>query len=1017
MSERLRQAVVLFKQGNREEARRLAASELRADPHNPQAWALMSRLVEDPRQVADCLRQVIKLSDDPKLREAAQKRLSELEQKTAPTLPSAHKTPPLRRSSTWLLPMLAVIVVVLLVLVGGVALLVRNQLASTAQQTMPSASTATAPATASTPHESGAASQPAPTIMTGQPPLPAAASTLLVTPTVAVSDLPPIIVEEQRITLVEAGLEVIEGMQQDFGFGTSIAVSDDTLLVGAPYTFTNSADDNTGSVQVFTRSRDASGSLGPWMLETALVPPGYDWSTYDEWRFGSAVAVEGNVVAVGAPGQDTLGHNSGAVHIYERQGELWVEVDVITSPDGSTRYGFGGSILLRDGVLYIGAPGGRGYDDVVYPGVVFVMHRGPDGWEQAQRLEVASDMVNFFGSSLDLKGDTLVVGAPGIPDIVKNEGYGAVYLFRHQGDQWVQQAEIRAPVSSGPRRFGSDVSLENGRLAVSAPSVHNDAAATWNDEGQVWVFEDISPDGTWASYNQVELAPPPLAHEAWRHYYGTSILLKGNVLLVGARRNEDSGSVLVYAYEGSEWIEKTRLTGLERYIRTGMGVSLVAQNDEVFVGAPGNEYDDPESVYIFRLPLLASPGVDISGGDVSLDAAFADGGILRIPMHEFRNVWPTEVEVQPDGKILIAGSRNNPHQPDIVFLTRLNPDGSFDQSFNQGQIIEEMLTINPEVVRTIIQPDGKILVVLNGEFPERGGSEDHSEILIVRYNADGSRDETFGTGGYKSLVFGPDYNGVFDATLQQGKQLILLSHNALVRLNEDGSLDASFGKDGISTITRSLANDLRSLTSQPDGRLLVVGQQYRPGIYGESDPGFHGETDSLLLRLNPEGSLDTTFGTQGVALLPGVAYGFRGAIFSLADGATLFVTDDTNDHFIVARFTQEGLLDPAFGNNGLVSHALSDSSYLTTVALASNGKILIGGSIGGRLGLIRLNSDGSLDTSFAGGYILLTFHPQIFLYDIAMLLDGRIATLSGVGNEFEDVLKLEVWLAVYQGGQ
>jgi uncharacterized delta-60 repeat protein len=310
--------------------------------------------------------------------------------------------------------------------------------------------------------------------------------------------------------------------------------------------------------------------------------------------------------------------------------------------------------------------------------------------------------------------------------------------------------------------------------------------------------------------------------------------------------------------------------------------------------------------------------------------------------------------------------------------------GSNDPSFNVVDDGTYGYGANGSVGALALQPDGKVLI--GGDFTTYNGTTRNG---IARLNSDGSLDTAFnpGTGVYDgSLGYG--YVAAL-APQPDGKVLIGggfttyngTPRNRIARLNSDGSLDTSFnpgeGAGG------SVSPDIMALALQPDGKVLIGG-----GFTTYNGTGRNG-----IARLNSDGSLDTSFnpgsGATGnvfaLALQPGGKV-LVGGFFSSYNGIT---------RNSIARLNSDGSLDTSF-NPGTPAHDGNTGPICLELALQPNGKVLIGGSIfffgTTRSWIARLNSDGSLDTSFNQG----TWASGNWVVALALQPDGKVL----VGGEF-----------------
>jgi uncharacterized delta-60 repeat protein len=234
--------------------------------------------------------------------------------------------------------------------------------------------------------------------------------------------------------------------------------------------------------------------------------------------------------------------------------------------------------------------------------------------------------------------------------------------------------------------------------------------------------------------------------------------------------------------------------------------------------------------------------------DGTLDPNFGSGGLVVTDLGGYDNLY--DILIQPDGKIVAAGAARQ-----FEALVRYNPDGSLDPFFGTGGVVETDGFFGGGAAHGIaLLSDGRIVA---------GGSEGNGTDFVDRYNSDGSLDPSFGTGGItvtsvpfhstdvRDIVLQPDGKVVTTGVLNNPTSVIML-----VRYNTDGSLDQSFGNGGIvETNVRNSIDSGNSITIQADGRLLVAG--------GSAIPG---GTDSVVARYNPDGSVDTTFGSNGFVI-------------------------------------------------------------------------------------------------------------------------------------------------------
>ena len=330
------------------------------------------------------------------------------------------------------------------------------------------------------------------------------------------------------------------------------------------------------------------------------------------------------------------------------------------------------------------------------------------------------------------------------------------------------------------------------------------------------------------------------------------------------------------------------------------------------------------------------------------------------------------VTMLPDGKILVGGYAAIGSTNDFA-LVRYNADGSLDTSFGTGGKVTGIGTGADVGNSVTVQADGKIIV---GGYAVIGGTFD---FALARYNADGSLDTSFGTGGIVTTDIGANTDQAWSVTVQADGKIVVggnaliggTSDLALVRYNANGTLDTSFGAGGIVTTAIDTGTDVAySVTVQSDGRIVVGGY----ALIGGTD-------DFALVRYNADGSLDTSFGTGGIVTTDiGTDADVGYSVAVQADGKIVIggaAVIDSNAVFAVVRYDADGSLDLSFGTSGKVTTAIGMSNgNRASVTVQSDGRIVVGGSAfistNYDFALVRYNADGSLDTSFGTGGIVTT---------------------------------------------
>ncbi|MCK6405225.1 MAG: cadherin domain-containing protein, partial [Rhodocyclaceae bacterium] len=337
--------------------------------------------------------------------------------------------------------------------------------------------------------------------------------------------------------------------------------------------------------------------------------------------------------------------------------------------------------------------------------------------------------------------------------------------------------------------------------------------------------------------------------------------------------------------------------------------------------------------------------------DGSLDSSFGTGGKALADFGSDSEAG-TAYALQADGKIVAAGVSNGQ-----VALARFSSDGLLDTSFGtSGKVLGRV----GQVRDVFVQDDGKIVVVGN----HNGGS------LVVRYNADGTLDTGFDGDGERLIDLGAGDDGAYCVSQQSDGKLVIggyglgsggYSDFAVVRLEANGSFDNSFSEDGVLKLSASSYSDIAyAIAIQSDGKILLS---------GESGSG----SNAVVSRVNPDGSLDTAFGSGGFVILDGLSRQSQVAydVAIQSDGKIVVVGGSSGTGFVVGRLASDGSLDQSFGTGGdLLFQPDIYGGVARSVAVQLDGKISVAGSAtsssmsGQDYSLVRFNSDGTLDSSF-----------------------------------------------------
>jgi uncharacterized delta-60 repeat protein len=407
----------------------------------------------------------------------------------------------------------------------------------------------------------------------------------------------------------------------------------------------------------------------------------------------------------------------------------------------------------------------------------------------------------------------------------------------------------------------------------------------------------------------------------------------------------------------------------------------------------------PAALLAALVVLLVGPAQATPG---DLDPSFGTGGKVTTPFGtRFDEV--DGLALQPDGKIVAAGYVEPLSTGEDFGLARYNPDGSLDTSFGSGgKVTTSFGSDRDYATQVVVQPDGKIVAA--GRALVGPVATGVYEFGLARYNPDGSLDSGFGTGGKVTTAIGT-YDIARGLALQADGKIVVSGYTysagfstaqfALARYNPNGSLDTSFGTAGTVRTQIGTTYDFGAgLAIQPDGKIVVTGYSNNGSNY-----------DFAVVRYNPDGSLDSTFGTGGKVTTPvGTLGGNAYAVGIQADGK-IVVSGQANaagdSDFALVRYNPDGSLDSSFGTGGKVTTPIGpsyDNAY--ALRLQPNGKIVVAGwhRVTGAptyyysFAVARYTSNGSLDTSFGtGGLITTPFGPyDNYAVDLVVQPDGKI---------------------------
>jgi len=365
---------------------------------------------------------------------------------------------------------------------------------------------------------------------------------------------------------------------QDSRFGWSVAMDNGTAVIGVRADSSNGTA-GTGSAYIYVYA------YGAWQQQVKLSPS--DGATYD--KFGSSVDVSGDTVIVGAPADDDDFDSSGSVYIYTRTDEVWSFQQKLNAPTPVADALFGDAVAIEGETAVIGAPDSNG----ARPGATYIFTRTASVWSLETEL-VPNDVAEtkFFGSSVDISGERVIIGAYGHTNgIPSAANVGTAYIFSDATGTWKQQVQLFSANPADKNYFGNSVAI-SGETAVVGSHREDDGGAT--DNGAAYVF--ALSDGVWSE--QARLVADDGVSFDW---FGNAVALDGDTVAIGVRGGNSEGSAYIFSRTVDTWSQLAKQTAIDIASGDDFGRTIAIDGEMIMVGAPtdddGNNHNG--SAYVF----------------------------------------------------------------------------------------------------------------------------------------------------------------------------------------------------------------------------------------------------------------------------------------------------------------------------------------------------------------------------------------------------------------------------------
>jgi hypothetical protein len=295
--------------------------------------------------------------------------------------------------------------------------------------------------------------------------------------------------------------------------------------------------------------------------------------------FGFTTSISGDYAIVGAHFDDDNGNDSGSAYVFKRSGTTWTQQAKLKPSDGAADNWFGRSVAISGDYAIVGAHGDG--DKGNWSGSAYIFKRSGTTWTQKCKL-TASDGApsDFFGYTVAISGDYAIVGATGNDD--DGIDSGSVYIFKRQDPNWIEQAKLTASDAAGGDGFGNSLSINGDYAIVGAPG-DDDAGSS---SGSAYVFKR---DGaSWSQ--QTKLTASDAAAD---DFFGWSVSISGDYIIVGAHGDDDNGdtagAAYVFKYENTSWLEQFKLIASDGAASDQFGFSVSIGSNYAIISAPGND--------------------------------------------------------------------------------------------------------------------------------------------------------------------------------------------------------------------------------------------------------------------------------------------------------------------------------------------------------------------------------------------------------------------------------------------
>lgn len=557
---------------------------------------------------------------------------------------------------------------------------------------------------------------------------------------------------EAQAQLHETKLVAADADTSDF-FGEMVAIDGNRVVVGVRTADINGTI-NTGAAYVFERID------GEWQEVQKLTAS----NRRERDFFGESAALKGDWLFLGARGNDDREQEGGAVYVFKRIDGQWEQVQILYPSDSQDFHGFSWEIALQGDRVFIGAP--QDEDVAIQAGAVYVFELKDGEWVERQKIKPTSGISSFFGTTIGVDGDHLIIGSP--TDDTVADGAGAAYVFELQNGQWQRVDQLLPPPVALPDSlefdtFAREVALNGDWAFVGSfddevcnskplfePNNPNSCVS-----GAVFAYQRQS-DGDWEF--QQKIAPEEL--EQFDYFGALSIAIEDYRVVVGSRGDDDAcpdppppnplfcdtGAAYVFDLVNGEWKKVDKLTASDADSLDFLGGTIFGQGrtvgisgSHIIAGAPTvpfglNPNPNFGAAYIFKMfnqePVarddsMATPSNTAVEIDILANDHDADYDLLT----------PTITEQPTNGEVAIntGGGKDSPF---TITYTPNNGFGGTDTftyeiGDGDGGTATATVTIavgSPPTAPVIASPGDEAEVLIGGTDQNPGDPDEAFEV-------------------------------------------------------------------------------------------------------------------------------------------------------------------------------------------------------------------------------------------------------------------------------------------------